>query len=61
MFNFQISRKVLGFFTCSSGNFWPTVDERMFYIFVSKVQNEQGILLFLHILKILEEAGKQEI
>ena len=23
-------------------------DDQMFYIFVSKVQNEQGILLFIH-------------
>ena len=23
-------------------------DDQMFYIFVSKVQNEQGILLFVH-------------
>ena len=26
----------------------PTADDQTFYIFVSKVQNEQGILLFVH-------------
>ena len=26
----------------------PTADDQTFYIFVSKVQNEKGILLFVH-------------
>ena len=35
-------------FTFSSRNVLPTVDKHMFDVFVSKVQNEQGIQLFLH-------------
>ena len=37
----------IGIFTFY-GQKLPTADNQMFYIFVSKVQNEQGILLFVH-------------
>ena len=43
--NFQKSACLLTFIR---GNFLPVVNEHMFYVFVSKVQNEQEILLFLH-------------
>ena len=43
--NFQKSACL---FTFISGNVLPMVDEHIFPIFVSKVQNEQGILSFLH-------------
>ena len=33
-------------FNLISGNVLPMVDEHTFYIFVSKEQNEHGILLF---------------
>ena len=37
----------IGMFTFY-GQKLPTADNQMFYIFISKVQNEQGILLFVH-------------
>ena len=43
--NFQKSACL---FTFISGNVLPVVDEHMFHVFVSKVQNEEGILSFLH-------------
>ena len=36
-------------FTFFSGNFLPTVHEHMFYVFVLKVQNEQGIVPSLEV------------
>ena len=36
------------FFTFNSLKFMPTVDDRAFYVFLSKVPNEQGIFLFVH-------------
>ena len=42
--NFQKSACL---FTFISGNVLPMVNEHMFHIFVSKAQNEQGVLSFL--------------
>lgn len=44
--SFKFPEKCL--FTFISRNFLPTVDKHRFYIFVLKVQKEQGILLFPH-------------
>ena len=36
------------FFTFNSLKFMLMVDDRAFYVFLSKVPNEQGIFLFVH-------------
>ena len=46
---FRVSRQVLVCLPFTGGNiFLPMADNQTFSVFISKVQNDQGILLFVH-------------